>query len=220
MAAYGLILPRALLEAARYGAINIHASLLPRWRGAAPIQRAILAGDKETGISIMQMDEGLDTGPLLGQERIPITDEDDSASVHERLAGLGAQLIVRVLGELAAGRACATPQPQAGATYARKIDKQEAKLDWTRPAPELERAVRAFRPTPGAWTLFEDEPVKIWRARAVDERLAPGEVGTELTVGCGEGALQILELQRAAGKKLAAADYLRGHPVRSGARLG
>jgi methionyl-tRNA formyltransferase len=220
VAAYGLLLPPALLEAGRYGALNIHASLLPRWRGAAPVQRALLAGDAETGISIMQMDAGLDTGPVLSQEKIRIREDDDAGTLHARLAELGAERIVDALAEVSSGRARATPQSPAGVTYARKIDKPETRLDWTRPALELERAVRAFRPAPGASTCFEGQPIKIWRARVVDERLAPGEVAEKLTVGCGEGALEILELQRAGGKRLAAEHFLRGHPLRLGARFG
>jgi methionyl-tRNA formyltransferase len=220
VAAYGLLLPRELLRAARFGALNIHASLLPRWRGAAPIQRALLAGDAQTGISIMQMDEGLDTGPVLAQAGTAITAEDDAGTLHDRLAELGAGLIVEALGELAGGRARPTPQPHAGVTYARKIDKRETELDWTRPAVELERAVRAFRPAPGAAARLEGEPLKIWRAALLDERLAPGTLTPQLVAGCGEGALQILELQRAGGKRLAAAEFLRGHPIARGARLG
>ena len=220
VAAYGLLLPPALLDAGRHGALNIHASLLPRWRGAAPIQRALLAGDAQTGISIMQMDAGLDTGPVLHQEKIDIAAEDDAATLHQRLAVLGAELIVEALAELASGRAVAVAQPQAGISYARKIDKQETELDWTRPAPELERAVRAFRPSPGAGTRLDGEPIKIWRARVAEEALPPGVVTGKLTVGCGAGALEILELQRAGGKRLATEDFLRGHPLRPGARFG
>jgi methionyl-tRNA formyltransferase len=220
VAAYGLLLPPGLLEAGRHGALNIHASLLPRWRGAAPIQRALLAGDAETGISIMQMDAGLDTGPVLRQSKLDIADDDDAGTLHDRLAELGAELIVDALSDVASGSARAMPQPQVGVTYARKIDKQETQLDWTRPAVELHRAVRAFRPTPGASTRFDGQPIKIWRSRVVDKCLAPGAVSEKLVVGCGEGALEILELQRAGGTRLAAADFLRGHPLGPGARLG
>ena len=219
VAAYGLLLPPALLEAGRYGSLNIHASLLPRWRGAAPIQRALLAGDPQTGVSIMQMDAGLDTGPVLRQAKIDIAADDDAGTLHDRLAALGAEMIADALADVAAGRARAVPQSQTGISYARKIDKRETELDWTRPAPELERAVRAFRPSPGAGARLDGVPIKIWRARAVDEHLAPGSVTGALIVGCGEGALEILELQRAGGKRLAAADFLRGHPMRPGARL-
>ena len=219
VAAYGLLLPPALLEAGRYGALNVHASLLPRWRGAAPIQRALLAGDVATGISIMQMNAGLDTGPVLRQQALAITEEDDAGSLDSRLAELGAGLMVDVLADLAAGRAHAQPQPEAGATYARKIEKRETRLDWTRPARELERAVRAFRPSPGAVAYLDGEPLKIWRASVVDRRLAPGTIGEGMTVGCGERSLQILEMQRAGGRKLPTADFLRGFPLRPGARF-
>ncbi len=220
VAAYGLILPQALLDAGRCGALNIHASLLPRWRGAAPIQRALLAGDAQTGISIMQMDAGLDTGPVLQQRAVPIAPDDDAGSLHDKLAGLGADMVVEALREVEAGRGRATPQPKAGVTYARKIDKQETFLAWSRPAVELERAVRAFRPSPGASTTFEGEPIKIWRARVVEDRLAPGAVTQGLVVGCGEGALAITELQRAGGKRLSAADFLRGRALPPHARFG
>jgi methionyl-tRNA formyltransferase len=219
VAAYGLLLPAPLLQVGPYGALNIHASLLPRWRGAAPIQRALLAGDSETGISIMQMDEGLDTGPVLAQCSVPIGDEDDAGSLHERLAELGAEMIVAALIEVAAGRARALPQPQEGVTYARKLAKHETQLDWTQPAAELERAVRAFRPTPGASTRLDGEPIKLWRTRVVAARLAPGEIASGLVVGCGEGALEVLELQRGGGKRLSAAEFLRGHPLPPGAHF-
>lgn len=218
--AYGLILPQALLEAGRYGALNIHASLLPRWRGAAPIQRALLAGDSETGISIMQMDAGLDTGPVLKQAKTRIRDDDDAASLHDRLAALGADLIVEALVEVESSRAVTVPQPKLGITYARKIDKPETRIDWTRPAAELERAVRAFRPAPGASTRTGGAELKIWRVRVVDGRpLAPGEVSDGLVVGCGQGALEILELQRSGGRRLSAPDFLHGHPLPAGTRF-
>src|SRR3989442_3226537 len=217
--AYGLILPQAVLEIPRYGAVNVHASLLPRWRGAAPIQRALLAGDRETGISIMQMDAGLDTGPVLQQRAISIASDDDAGSLHDKLAALGAEMIVDTLGRIEKGAARAAPQPHAGVTYARKIDKQEARLDWSRPATELERAVRAFRPAPGASPTLAGEPVKIWRARVVDDRLPPGVVTPDLVAGCGEGALAVEELQRAGGKRLSAADFLRGRPLAQDARF-
>jgi methionyl-tRNA formyltransferase len=220
VAAYGLLLPPALLTAGRHGALNIHASLLPRWRGAAPIQRALLAGDARTGISIMQMDAGLDTGPVFARRESAIAPQDDAGRLHERLAEIGAGLIVEVLRDLAAGRAQPKPQSQDGVTYARKIDKRETHLDWSRPALELERAVRAFRPSPGATTRFAGEPIKIWQARVVERPLAPGALAPDLVVGCGEGALQILELQRAGGRRLSATEFLRGHPVAPDARLG
>jgi methionyl-tRNA formyltransferase len=220
VAAYGLLLPTPLLDAGRYGALNIHASLLPRWRGSAPIQRALLAGDRETGISIMQMDAGLDTGPVLAQRALAITEDDDSGSLHTRLADLGAEMIVAALADVSAGRARAHPQPHEGATYARKIAKHESVLDWTRPAVELERAVRAFSPLPGASTRLHGQTIKIWRTRVVDARLPPGEIAAGLVAGCGSGALEILELQRAGGKRLTAQEFLRGHPLAPGAKFG
>lgn len=223
VAAYGLILPKALLTATRLGAINIHASLLPRWRGAAPIQRALLAGDAETGISIMQMDEGLDTGPVLAQRALPIGAQDDAATLHDKLADLGAELVAGVLQDLIAGRARALPQPQAGVTYAAKIQKGEARLDWSRPAAALERAVRAYHP---ATTVLDREPMRVWRAAVAPAteaaEAAPGAAtvaGSRLIVACGDGALEILELQRAGGKRLSAAEFLRGRTLPRGARF-
>ena len=218
VAAYGLILPQPILEVPRHGALNIHASLLPRWRGAAPIQRALLAGDAQSGVSIMQMDAGLDTGPVLAQCAVAIAPDDDAGTLHDKLAALGAEMIVAALEDIAGGRASAAPQPQAGVTYARKIDKREGALDWTRPAAELERSVRAFHP---ASATLDGEPIKIWRSRVVDRHGAPGTVLSEkdLVIACGDGALAITELQRAGGKRLAAADFLRGRPLRPGSRF-
>jgi methionyl-tRNA formyltransferase len=222
VAAYGLILPPWLLALPRLGCLNIHASLLPRWRGAAPIQRALLAGDLESGISIMQMDAGLDTGPVLLQRRVPVTPDDDAGTLHDKLAALGADAIAVALADLDAGRARATPQPQDGATYARKIEKGENRLDWTRPAAELERKVRAFRPAPGAVTALGGDALKVWRTRVVEGRGEPGSLiaaQDELVVACGERALAIKELQRAGGRALSAAEFLRGHPLPDGARF-
>jgi len=222
VAAYGLLLPPALLDAGRYGALNIHASLLPRWRGAAPIQRALLAGDRETGISIMQMNAGLDTGPVLMQERIAIAADEDAGTLHDKLAALGARLIVAALAGIEAGNARAAPQPADGVTHAAKIDKRETRLDWSRPARDLERAVRAFRPAPGASTLRDGEPLKIWRARVAHASGMPGtvlEAGSELVVACGEQALAITEVQRAGGRRQAALKYLHGRPSRPGERF-
>jgi methionyl-tRNA formyltransferase len=221
VAAYGLILPRDILAVPRRGCINIHASLLPRWRGAAPIQRVLLAGDRETGITIMQMDEGLDTGPVLLREAIPISEEDTARSLHDRLAVLGARLIVRALSE--------TPQPQpqddAEATYAAKIDKREALVDWREPAEMNARKVRAFNPTPGASTTYAGVPLKIWRAAlAPGVSAEPGRVyaadATGITVASGGAALKITELQRAGGKRLPAAAFLAGCPIQAGERFG
>ncbi|TAK88169.1 MAG: methionyl-tRNA formyltransferase [Betaproteobacteria bacterium] len=222
VAAYGLIVPAPLLELGRFGAINIHASLLPRWRGAAPIQRALLAGDARTGISIMQMDVGLDTGPVLAQRAISIDREDDAGTLHDKLADLGGAVIVEALAEVAAGRLHAKPQPEEGVRYAHKIDKAETRIEWSRPALELERAVRAFRPWPGAWTTLEGEPIKIWRAHVVEGVGPAGMVnvnGNRLLVGCGNGMLAIEELQRAGAKRLAVADFLRGRTLEPGARF-
>ena len=222
-AAYSLILPRQVLDLAPHGALNVHASLLPRWRGAAPIQRALLAGDHESGITIMRMDEGLDTGPVLTQRALAIADEDDAGSLHDKLAALGADLMVEVLAALAAGKTHAVPQPAAGASYARKIDNDEAVLDWSMTARQLERVVRALRPVPGAQTGLRGERCKIWHARVVQGR---GEPGTVLAAGpagiriaCGEEALEIIELQRAGGRRLHADEFLRGFAVAAGERL-
>jgi len=222
VAAYGLILPPPVLEAAPQGAVNIHASLLPRWRGAAPIQRALLAGDSETGISIMQMDAGLDTGPVLSRHPLAIVPDDDAGTLHDKLAALGAEAIVATLADVEAGRARALPQPASGATYARKIDKRETRLDWTQSASALERAVRAFRPIPGAHALLQAETVKIWRARVRDLQVEPGAVldaRDEVVIACGEKALAVSELQRAGGRRLSAREFLRGHPLPAGARF-
>ena len=222
VAAYGLLLPQALLDVGRHGALNIHASLLPRWRGAAPIQRALLAGDTQTGISIMQMDAGLDTGPVLLQRALPIAADDDAGTLHDKLTVLGAQAVLAALGALDAGSARATPQPAVGITYAAKINKTETRLDWSRPARELERAVRAFRPVPGAFALLAGDPVKLWRSRVVDASGAPGtvlETQKELVIACGTGALAVSELQRAGGRRLNAQEFLRGHPLPPAARF-
>jgi methionyl-tRNA formyltransferase len=222
VAAYGRILPQRLLDIAPRGALNIHASLLPRWRGAAPIQRALLAGDRVSGVSIMQMDAGLDTGPVLAQHRIAIAEDEDAGTLHDKLAALGAEAIVAALADLKAGRARAIPQPESGVTYAPKIDKRETRLDWSRPALELERTVRAFRPVPGAITMLDGEAVKIWKASVVAASGVPGailEAGEKMLVACGEQALAIAELQRAGGRRLSAQEFLRGHPLARGARF-
>ena len=222
VAAYGLILPPTLFDASRYGALNVHASLLPRWRGAAPIQRALLAGDAETGVSIMQMDAGLDTGAVLLQRRIAIAPDDDAGTLRDKLAALGADAMVAALADIEAGRARATPQPEKGVTYAPKVSRAEARLDWARPARDLERAIRAFRPAPGAFALLGGEPVKIWRAEVFDATGEPGTlhlVGGKLVAACGEQALAILELQRAGGRALGAAEFLRGRPLPPDARF-
>lgn len=224
VAAFGMILPEAMLGVARQGALNIHASLLPRWRGAAPIQRALLAGDRKTGVSIMRMDRGLDTGPVLSQRPLTIADDESAATLHDKLAALGAQMIVDALHDIALGRAVFTSQPAEGVTLAPKIAKHEAQIDWQRPNSELARAVRAFDPAPGASTTLAGAPVKVWRARPAQGVGAPGEVlradASGVLVACGEGALELTELQRAGGRRLVAAEFLRGRPVAPGTRLG
>jgi methionyl-tRNA formyltransferase len=222
VAAYGLILPQWVLDVPRLGCLNIHASLLPRWRGAAPIHRAIEAGDRETGVTIMQMDAGLDTGDMLLVERLPIRADDTTGSLHDRLAVLGGRLIVEALEIAACGGLTAQQQPTEGVTYAHKIDKAEAALDWTQSATTLARRVRAFNPFPGAATARAGEPVKVWAAHAVDGEAAavPGQVlalGDDgIQVQTTRGVLVLTELQRAGGKRLAAADFLRGHELRVG----
>jgi methionyl-tRNA formyltransferase len=224
VAAYGLILPRAVLEIPRLGCLNIHASLLPRWRGAAPIQRALLAGDSETGITIMQMDAGLDTGDILLAERVAILPEDTAGTLHDRLAVLGAQCITRALALLGAGKLPRRPQDEALATYAPKVSKREAALDWGRDAQELARAVRAFDPFPGAHAELEGVALKIWRAAPLPaEGRAPGEVlaaGREgILVACGSGSLRLEVLQRPGGRRMTAAEFLAGHPLAPGVRF-
>lgn len=217
VAAYGLILPPAVLSVARHGAINIHGSLLPRWRGAAPIQRALLAGDRQTGISIMQMDEGLDTGAVFLQKRIPIEASDDSGTLHDRLAELGADALLEVLAAIASGHAKAQPQAEAGATYARKIEKSETWIQWRHSAEQIELGIRAFRPSPGASARLSGEAMKIWRARVVDGAGQPGallDCAQVLRVACGTGALVIDELQTAGGRRMMAKDFLRGHSLK------
>lgn len=222
--AYGLILPPSALAIPRLGAINIHASLLPRWRGAAPIQRALLAGDRETGVSIMQMEAGLDTGPLLLSESIPIRDEDNARTLHDRLADLGARLVLQALDDLERSAAVPKQQPAEGVTYAAKVDRAEARIDWTRPALEIWRKVRAFNPHPGAVSRLRDEDLKIWQGVPVPHSGIPGTVieaeSRGIVVACGEGSLRIEALQRAGGRRLSPKEFLRGHPLVLGERLG
>jgi len=224
VAAYGLILPPSVLVMPRLGAINIHASLLPRWRGAAPIQRALLAGDRETGVCIMQMEAGLDTGPVLLSESIPIRGEDNARTLHDRLADLGAELLLKALDDLESGAIMRRPQPAEGVTYAAKVDRAEARIDWTRPALEIWCKVRAFNPHPGAASRLRDEELKIWQGALTLHSGIPGtvlEAGPPgIVVACGEGSLRILELQRAGGKRLTPAEFLRGHRLLPGERLG
>jgi methionyl-tRNA formyltransferase len=226
VAAYGLILPQNVLDIAPRGALNIHASLLPRWRGAAPVQRAILAGDSQTGVCIMQMDAGLDTGGVLTRESLAIAPDDTAGSLLEKLTSLGARMIVDVLAELAVTpvqRAPAEAQSPAGATYAAKIDKREARLDWNESAELVLRKVRAFNPAPGAVTRLQDADIKIWRAQACDGDGAPGEILScqdgDIRVACAQGALRLLELQRAGGRRQLAMEFSRGGVIRPGDRF-
>jgi methionyl-tRNA formyltransferase len=215
VAAYGLILPRSTLDIKP--CINIHGSLLPRWRGAAPIHRAIESGDLETGVTIMEMEEGLDTGPMLAMERLPILDTDTTGSLHDKLAEMGGRMIVEALRKMAAGGLDAVPQPEEGVTYAAKISKEEAKLDLHRPAVELARKVRAFNPFPGAHAQAGGTNIKIWNAQALDGNGQPGQVlsadAQGIVVACGEGALRLTELQKPGGKRLAAGEFLKGFSV-------
>ena len=226
VAAYGLILPQWVLDLPRLGCLNIHGSLLPRWRGAAPIHRAIEAGDAETGITIMQMDAGLDTGDMLLIEREPILGDDTTARLHDRLAALGGRMIVQSLADAAAGNLKPVKQPEEGVTYAHKIDKAEAAIDWTLPADAIERRVRAFDPFPGATFQAGGDTVKLWRAQVerLDDAAAPGTVlavdGQQLVVACGDGALALLDVQRPGGKRGPVAQWLQAHPVQRGSVLG
>lgn len=223
VAAYGLILPQAALDIPRLGCLNIHASLLPRWRGAAPIQRAILAGDAKTGITIMRMEAGLDSGPMLLKESLPITAADTAGSLHDKLAKLGAGLVVEALRRLARDELSGEMQPAGGVTYAAKLEKAEAALDWRNAALALDRAVRAFNPFPGASAQVDGQTVKVWRAEPVAATGEPGVVlsaGSDgIVVACGEGALRLTALQKAGGKRLPVADFLRGFSLEAGQRF-
>ncbi|MBF5079479.1 methionyl-tRNA formyltransferase [Paracoccus sp. NBH48] len=205
--AYGLILPQPVLDAPRLGCLNIHASILPRWRGAAPIHRAILAGDAETGVAIMQMEAGLDTGPVLALTRTPITADDTTASLHDRLSAMGADLICDVLDRLPLP---AVPQAQDGVTYAAKIDKTEARIDWTLPAEQVDLQIRGLSPFPGAWCMIGDERVKLLASTVVPGQGDPGTVLPDFTIVCGSGAVRITLAQRAGKRPMTPADLLRG----------
>jgi methionyl-tRNA formyltransferase len=222
VAAYGLILPQWTLDGPRLGCLNIHASLLPRWRGAAPIHRAIEAGDKQTGVVIMQMDAGLDTGDMLLTDVLDIADDDTTASLHDRLADMGGELVLRALADAQAGQLQPVKQPEAGITYAHKIEKAEAAVDWQQSATVIGRRVRAFNPFPAASAQLGAEVIKLWRA-TVENTLHNQRPGTVLSadaqgvrVACGEGVLCVTELQRAGGKRLSAADFLHGFPLAAG----
>jgi len=222
--AYGMILPQAILDAPKLGCFNLHASLLPRWRGAAPINRAIMAGDAESGVMVMKMDVGLDTGDVAMVERLPITDAMTASDLHDRLAPLGADLMVRAMGALERGGLQLAKQSEEGVTYAAKIDKAEARIDWTRPAREVLRHIHGLSPFPGAWSEIADggeaARVKILRCELAKGSGAPGSVlDDQLTIACGDGAIRIVELQRAGKAPMKAAEFLRGTPLGPPARL-
>jgi methionyl-tRNA formyltransferase len=226
--AYGQILPKAILELPRYGCLNVHASLLPKYRGAAPIQWALLNDEPQTGVTIMKMDEGLDTGGILATETTPIGSQDNAQTLHDRLAAIGAGLLLKTIPDHVAGRIKPRHQPQAGATYARKITREDGRLDWNQPARALWNRVRAFVPWPGTYTFLPAAPkpllLKIWQAEPIEAPVArPGEVldaGREgIVIGCGLGALRILSLQREGGRRLTAAEFLAGHVLKAGNKL-
>ncbi len=220
--AYGLILPPAVLDAPRHGCLNLHASLLPRWRGAAPIQRAIMAGDEITGVQVMQMETGLDTGPVLLSETTPIKQDDTAASLHDRLSEIAARLAPRALAALERGALVATPQSEKGVTYASKINPDEARIDWTAPALKVDRHIRGLSPFPGAWTEAGGMRVKILMSRVAQSQSsqgAPGEILSAngvLTVACGDGAVDLLTLQRAGKRPQSTEEFLRGFPLSAG----
>ena len=224
VAAYGLILPQAVLDIPKHGCLNIHASLLPRWRGAAPIQRAIEAGDAETGICIMQMDAGLDTGAVISEHRYPLKPNETSASAYQALTELGASAIVTDLQQLAQnGSLSAVEQTENNATYAQKLSKEEAKINWQEPAKIIERKIRAFNPAPAAWTVWQDAPLKIWQAKVVNQSGRAGEVlsfdAEGLVVACGEQALRITELQPAGSKRMNITAFAAGRQIEAGSLL-
>lgn len=220
VAAYGLILPQAILDLPRLGCLNIHASLLPRWRGAAPIQRALLAGDAESGVCIMQMEAGLDTGPVLLQSALSLAVDETAGSLHDRLAALGARLIVEALGRLPLP---GVVQAEAGVSYAHKIDKTEAQINWSSSASEIERQIRAFNPFPGAQARLADKTIKLWAARPVDGQGENGVILSvdrhEIVIACGSGAIAVTELQKAGGKRLPVQQFLAGNPLQAGERF-
>lgn len=217
--AYGLILPQVVLDAPRYGCLNIHASLLPRWRGAAPIHRAIMAGDTQTGVCIMQMEAGLDTGPVLLRESTDIAQTETTGSLHDRLSAMGARLIVKALD--AQNSLVAEPQSDEGVTYAGKIDKSEARIDWTRPATQVSQQIRGLSPFPGAWTLLAGERIKLLAAEPATGGGTPGEIiADDFTVACATGAIRVTKAQRSGKSAQQTADFLRGTPLPIGPRLG
>jgi methionyl-tRNA formyltransferase len=228
VAAYGQILPKAILDLPRFGCLNVHTSLLPKYRGAAPIQHAILNGDSETGVTIMKMDVGMDTGDIVTQEKTPIEASDNSQTLHDRLANIGADLLMRTIPDFISGAVQPRPQPTEGVTHAPKIKKHDGEIQWTQPAQSIRNRVRAMVPWPGAFTHLPDEPhphlLKIWEAEVIEH---PGEAGNILqadkngiVIGCGLGALRISTLQREGGRRMSAAEFLAGHPLRVGQKVG
>lgn len=228
VAAFGQILPKSILELPRLGCLNVHTSLLPKYRGASPIQSAILNGDTETGVTIMKMDVGLDTGDILTQRPTPIGNEDNAATLHDRLAQLGAELLVQTIPDYAAGKIQPQQQPHELATHVAKIKKEDGRIDWTQPARVIWNRIRAFTPWPGAFTFLPAQPqpllLKIWQAEVVSQSGAAGQVltadKTGIVIGCGEGALRVTNLQREGGRRLSAPEFLAGHPVPVGLPLG
>ncbi|WFU25677.1 methionyl-tRNA formyltransferase [Bradyrhizobium sp. CB1717] len=218
--AYGMILPQTILDAPKLGCYNLHASLLPRWRGAAPINRAIMAGDAESGVMVMKMDVGLDTGDVAMAERLPITDTMTALDLHDRLSRLGADLMVRAMAALERGGLQLKKQSEDGVTYAAKIDKAEARIDWSRPARAVLRHIHGLSPFPGAWAELENARVKILRCELAKGSGEPGEVlDDQLTIACGDGAIRIIELQREGKGRMQAADFVRGVPLKAGAKF-
>jgi methionyl-tRNA formyltransferase len=218
--AYGLILPKPVLDAPPLGCFNLHASLLPRWRGAAPINRAVMAGDAESGVTVMKMDEGLDTGAMAMIERVAIGKDATAGELHDRLSRLGADLMARAMSAVERGTLQFTPQPAEGVTYAAKIDKAETRIDWTKPWQDVHNHIRGLSPFPGAWCALNGERIKVLRTTGGEGRGAPGSVlDDRLTVACGDGALRIVELQKAGAKAMRAEDFLRGSPLAAGALL-
>lgn len=218
--AYGLILPKAVLEAPRLGCLNLHGSLLPRWRGAAPIQRALMAGDTITGVQAMKMEEGLDTGPVLLSETVPITPQDTASTLHDRLAAVGAPLLARAVALMESGQGQFTSQSAEGVTYAEKIAPSEARIDWTKPAREIDLKIRGLSPFPGAWFTFNGARIKALMSRVEPGAGQPGEaLDKDLLIACGDGAVRLLRVQREGKGAMAVEDFLRGAPVRVGERL-
>ncbi len=218
--AYGLILPRAILDSPRFGCLNLHASLLPRWRGAAPIQRAIMAGDTETGVAVMQMATGLDTGDVLAETRVPITAQTTAGLLHDELAVAGSALLLETLPKLGSGELRAVPQTEAGVTYAEKIQKSEGAIDWTRSAEDLDRQIRGLSPIPGTYFIHGDSRIKLIEAKVCEDKGLPGQLlDNEGTVACGKGALKLVRLQRAGKTAMDLASFCQGHPLAKGDML-